>query len=177
MTEDDSLFNIFTLNGKNVYGTQSALTNIHSHYIGPDLAVMKAYRYSGKIKMTASNSGIGVTFFSQYPVSDAYYRLRRYSNKAFHVSPHGTNVKGDLNTGVVPQVNAWYKFLVEIEDTSTKTVIRAKVWKEGAKEPNNWQANCYDNSNMPLRYGTIGIWSNGTGSKYWDDLKVIPYDS
>ena len=79
------------------------------------------------------------TFFSQYPLSDAYYRLRRYSNNSFHIAPHGTTVFGDIDTGVVPMPNTWYWFKVEVEDTGLQTEIRAKVWADGNVEPAAWQ--------------------------------------
>ena len=116
--------------------------------------------------------GIGVTFFSQYPQEDSYYRLRRYKNNAFHISPHGTKVVGDTNTGVVPAHNVWYRFKVRIEDTGTRSQIRAKVWPENSAEPADWQADCYDASTTRLTAGTIGVWSYHSGSKYWNDLKV-----
>jgi hypothetical protein len=124
--------------------------------------------------VTASGSGIGVTFFSEYPLADAYYRLRRYANKpAFHIAPHGTSVSGDLNTGVIPVANVWYRFRIQVEDTDTRTEIRAKVWSENDSEPFDWQAEAYDVTLTRLTSGTIGVWSYSSGSKYWDDMAVV----
>ena len=111
MAENDSLFKVFDINGDKVLGTTSTQTNIHSHHTGPGTDTLSAYEYSGRMMMTASNAGIGVTFFSQYPNTDAYYRLKReYDNGVFHIAPHGTNVTGDSDTGVVPSPNIWYWF-------------------------------------------------------------------
>ena len=77
--------------------------------------------------ITAPDGGIGVTFFSQYPNMDAYYRLKReYDSGEFHIAPHGTNVTGDIVTGVVPSPNIWYWFRILVEDTGSRTEIRAK---------------------------------------------------
>ena len=125
------------------------------------------------MKITNSRGGIGVTFFSQYPNKDAYYRLRRYNRNAFHISPHGTKVTGDSDTGVVPLPNVWYRFKILVEDTGTRTEIRAKVWPENSAEPAAWQVECYDKSASRLTAGTIGVWSMGSGKKYWDDTTIV----
>ena len=176
MKEDDSLFKIFDLGGEKAFGTTSTRTNIHSHYFGTDTVTDSGYEYTGRMMMTASTGGIGVTFFSQYPDKDAYYRLRRYSNKSFHIAPHpdGTIISGDTDTGVVPAPNKWYRFRVQVEDTGGRTDIRAKVWPDGTSEPVAWQVNAYDDSATRLTEGTIGVWSYSSGSKYWDDLAVGP---
>ena len=170
--EDDTLFQVFDLGGNNVFGTTSTQRNIHSHYVGPGGAGFSSYEYTGRMMMTASSSGIGVTFYSQYPVTDAYYRLRRYHSNSFHIAPDGTTVSGDIDTGVVPIANVWYRFRVQVEDTGTRTEIRAKVWVDGSAEPDDWQIDCYDDNPTRLLGGTIGIWSYYSGSKYWDDLTV-----
>jgi hypothetical protein len=175
MAEDDRLFQIYALGGETVFGTTSTKPNIHSHYFGIDIVTGSGYEYTGRMMMTASNSGIGVTFFSQYPSEDAYYRLRRYSNNAFHISPHPNGnviINGDTDTGVVPVPNKWYRFKVQVEDTGSRTEIRAKVWPDGTAEPSAWQVNAYDGSAARLTEGTFGVWSYSAGSKYWDDLAV-----
>ena len=176
MAENDSLFEVFDLNGDKVFGTTSTQTNIHSHHTGSGIDTLSGYEYSGRMMMTASNGDIGVTFFSQYPNTDAYYRLRQYGTGAFHIAPHphGTNVNGDTDTGVFPSPNVWYWFRILVEDTGSRTEIRAKVWPENSAEPAAWQVDCYDSSASRLTAGTIGVWSMGSGSKYWDDLTVTP---
>ena len=123
-------------------------------------------------------SGIGVTFFSQYPVNGpGYYRLRRYFSREFDISPHGTLLTGgNPNTGVVPVPGKWYRFRARVQDTGTRTEIRARVWADGEPEPSVWQADCFDDSDSRLRSGTIGVWGFTYGSKYWDDFKVMPIE-
>jgi len=174
MTEDDSLFKVFDLGGEKVYGTNSTQTNIHSHYVGAGSDSLAGYEYTGRMMITNDSGGIGVTFYSQYPNTDAYYRLRRYRNTDFHIEPHGTAVSGDINTGVVPLPNVWYRFKIQVEDTDSQTKIRAKVWQEGTGEPLDWQANAIDASSSRLMANTFGLWSYYSGSKYWDDLAVFP---
>jgi hypothetical protein len=173
MLENDSLFSVLDVNGNKAFGTSSTLANIHSHYIGPWSGSDATYEYTGRMRMTSAASGIGVTFFSDYPYTDTYYRLRRFFDNSFHISPHGTSISGGTtDTGVVPLPNVWYRFKVQVGDTGTRTFIRAKVWQDGTSEPVVWQANCYDENASRLTYGTIGVWSFTSGTKYWDDLRV-----
>jgi hypothetical protein len=175
MVEDDSLFKVYDVSANKVFGTTSTLSNIHSHYVGTGAAAWSNYRYTGRMRTTAADSGIGVTLLSQYPNTDRYYRLRRTGTSgAFEISPHGTTISGGTtNTGVVPSANTWYRFMIEVKDTGTRTEIRAKVWSDGSAEPGGWQVECYDASATRLTQGTIGLWSYSSGSKYWDDLAVM----
>jgi uncharacterized repeat protein (TIGR02543 family) len=173
MAENGSLFEVYNIGGEKVYGTDSTQTNIHSHYMGGGSGTLTDYEYTGRMMITDSKGGIGVTFFSQYPNEDAYYRLRRYGSNAFHISPHGTKVTGDTDTGVIPKANMWYHFKIQVEDAGSQTKIRAKVWQQGQEEPDDWLVDCYDNSASRLTAGTFGIWSYYSGKKYWDDMAVV----
>ena len=60
-----------------------------------------------------------------------------------------------------------------IVNEGTGNRMTATVWKQGDPKPSSPQANCVDTaSNRPLS-GTVGVWSGGTGAKYWDDLEVV----
>jgi regulation of enolase protein 1 (concanavalin A-like superfamily) len=175
MAVNDSLFAVSEVNGERVFGTSSTQSNIHSHYQGPDSAGFSNYLFTGRMRFTAGDSGIGVTLLSDYNQTDSYYRLRRFGyGGRFHISPHGTTISGGVtDSGVAPQPNTWYWFKIEVEDAGTQTNIRAKVWAEGGAEPSTWQIDAYDSSASRLTAGTIGVWSHANGSKYWDDLKVV----
>ncbi|MCF6264732.1 MAG: hypothetical protein L3J24_14255, partial [Xanthomonadales bacterium] len=183
MVNDDSLFSIMSIGGQSVFGTtETSATNIHSHYVGLGNDGWSNYQYTGRLRISGASDTIGLTFFSDYPNSDRYYRLRREGNSAFYISPHGTGIEctGTSNTGVTPAANTWYRFTIQAEDMGDRTAVRAKVWAEGSAEPASWQADCEDTGSR-LTMGTIGIWSviegNDSGNKYWDDLRVEPITS
>ena len=120
------------------------------------------------------NAGIGVTFFSDYPNSDTYYRLRKQGIGSFHIAPQGTNITaGVSDTGVVPLINTWYAFRISVDNDNTNTIIKAKVWIDGTNEPTDWQVECYDDSPTRRIFGTVGVWSTSFGKKIWDDLFVL----
>ncbi|MEQ9619016.1 MAG: PKD domain-containing protein [Deltaproteobacteria bacterium] len=177
--EDPGLFTTKALGNEIAFGTESRDTNIHSHYAGEDALNWTNYTYTGRMYITNRGGGIGVTFFSRYPEKrDIYYRLRRYAQRPeFHISAHGTSVKGDTDSGVKPFANRWYRFRIEVEDTVTRTSIRAKVWREGEKEPDRFQIEAYDDSVTRINSGTIGVWTMGRGTKLFDDLAVSSVDT
>jgi len=170
--EDDALFETMSIAGQVAFGTSSAESNIHSHYVGLGSEFWSNYRVTGRIRISSNGAGIGVTVLSDYPYQDAYYRIRRFDTNDFHLDPHGTTVEGDISSGVVPISNTWYQFIIEVEDTGGRTNIRAKVWPETDSEPSNWQIDAWDESATRLTEGTIGIWSFRSGIKFWDDLRV-----
>ena len=153
--------------------TASTATNLHSHYVAPGSDSLSGYEYRGRLRMTAPRSGIGVTFLSQFPSATGYYRLRRYHENSFRMSPFGTSISGgSTDTGVVPRDGVWYRFRILVQDTGTRTEIKANVWEDGRAEPTGWQVDCFDDSASRFVAGTVGVWSFSDGSKHWDELSV-----
>ena len=180
MVEEDN-FAVLDVDGQLALGTLSVATNIHSHYLGPNSSRWSSFEFHGRMRMTETNGGVGVTFLSDYPNSSAYYRLRRgdfNGGRDFHIAIFGaTSVGGATNTGAVPLIDTWYRFRVEVTDTGSRTEIRAKVWEDGSQQPPTWQADCYVEGPERLTAGTIGLWSMGPGAKYWDDFAVSMLES
>lgn len=173
LTESDSLFSVLDVGGTRAFGTSSTLTNIHAHYVAGTSSQWTSYQLVGRMRVSDASAGIGVTAYSQYPSTDKYYRLRRLASDSFTIVPHGTTVSCTSDdTGVVPAVNAWYRFRFEVTSSSGSNAIRAKVWQEGSAEPGSWQASCTDSSGTRPTRGTVGVWSMGNGQKAWDDLAV-----
>ncbi|MDD5457792.1 MAG: putative Ig domain-containing protein [Phycisphaerae bacterium] len=175
LSQNDNLFKVHDVNIEKAFGTElQNFDNIHSHYIGTGSNTWSNYEFTGRMLITSADAGIGVTFLSDYPNSDKYYRLRRYSESAnFHIYPHGTTITGgDTTTSVNPAVNMWYCFRILTTGTGTQTNIKAKIWLDGSNEPAEWDIDCYDNSPSRLTEGTIGMWAMSWGYKYIDDLQV-----
>lgn len=178
MSQDDSLFQVYTLDENRVFGTQSTRSNIHSHYVGPGSQGWTSYRFMGRMMISEAAGGIGVTIYSKYPDRDAYYRLRRHGTGTFRLAPHPHRIltlKGDTDTGVKPQPNVWYWFVMEVQPGAKDTEIRVKVWADGTPEPEGWQAVAHHRGRRQLPSGRIGVWSYAEGSKYWDDILVAGY--
>ena len=170
---NDSLFQVTALGGKKFLSTSSTLANIHSHYNAAGSQNLTNYELTGKMRIDHPQGGVGVTFFSGFPFQAVYYRLRRFTDNAFHITGDGTSITGgDTDTLVVPLAGTWYNFRVQVEDTGSQTDIRANVWAEGTTQPVNWQADCFDSSPTRLTQGTIGAWSFFSGRKDWDCLTI-----
>jgi hypothetical protein len=173
LDEAPDLFAVLGEGDNQIFGTPSNLTNIHSHFIGPGFESLRSYRLMGKLRIGSNNGGIGITLLSQYPNADAYYRIRRYEGASFHLSPHGTTMTGgDLDSGVTPLRDLWYRFVVEAEDEGDRTALRAKLWPDGDPEPTTWQIDAWDDGPTRLTAGRFGVWSMGPGSKDFDDFVV-----
>lgn len=175
------LFDIKQVGTDYVFGTSSTDINIYSHYVGAGSPNWTNYEFSGRMRYTSTSGGIGVTFYSQYPDSEAYYRLRAYSGGSFTISPHpdGKTMSGcvlDEDTGVSMDSFTWYYFRIQVDTVSggSRVNVRAKVWAAGDSEPANWQVDCYDTSASRYTSGTVGVWTMSTGSKYFDDFQVQP---
>ena len=114
-----------------------------------------------------------VTFFSSYPNSDRYYRLRAYQGRPFELAPHGRSFSRDDSVTSVDLVsNVWYRFHIDVHAGSDRTEILARVWRDGTSEPSRWQIECLDTAPDRFTFGTIGLWSMGGGKKEWSQLTV-----
>ncbi|UCE04717.1 MAG: hypothetical protein JSW07_13960 [bacterium] len=175
--EDTSLFKTTEVEGKMAFGTSSQLTSIHSHYNAPGVLDWTNYIFTGRMYINNQNRGIGVTFFSHYPENqDRYYILTRYdANRTFHIEvrpDEDQQIRGTIDSGVNPERKTWYRFYIEVEDSGSQTNIRAKIWKDGEPEPSDFQIDAYDDSANRILSGTVGLYTEGHGAKYFDDLKV-----
>jgi len=177
--EDNSLIkdpSLFSLSANGTFSTISEQTNIHAHYRANGANKYKNYTYTGMMRILDDGGGVGVTFYSDYPKSDTYYRLRMYSgNQSFHIEPHPDGdytLTGTLDTGVIPDVNLWQRFKIVVKSFKKRTTIKAKVWPKGTAEPSAWQVDCEDAGANRIKKGKPGVWSMGTGEKQWKKLKV-----
>jgi hypothetical protein len=180
MATDDALFEVKAIGSNKAFATSSTETNIHSHFVTSESARWSAYEFTGRMRISDANGGIGVTALSQYPQRDQYYRLRRLkgaSYTAFHLAPH-PDAKvvscASRSTGVSPAANTWYRFRFQVSAGSAATTVRAKVWTDGSAEPSAWQVDCRDDRSDRYVAGAPGVWSMGPGSKFWDDLAIVP---
>jgi hypothetical protein len=183
MAEDDGLFSVKSVGGTRAFATSDIQPNIHSHYVTDASRGWSRYELRGRLRISDASAGIGVTILSQYPRADAYYRILRHYDpalRAFQMSPHpdGRPIAcASASSGVVPGANAWYRFRFQASPEADGTYLRAKLWADGSAEPRAWQIDCVDRAADRLTRGAPGVWSAGRGTKYWDDLEVVPLDA
>ncbi|MCK6630235.1 MAG: PKD domain-containing protein [Anaerolineae bacterium] len=153
---------------------QTATSSRHSTYAIPGWQQWQNYDYSGRMLISDAAGEVGLNFYSRNPLSDQ----KRYSlhnpGGTFELNATNTTLSGQLNTGVVPQSNTWYRFRVQAATYPDRVVLRAKVWPSGQAEPVLWQAEAYDTSSSRSIAGAVGVRTWGPGSKYFDDLLVTP---
>lgn len=173
LIRDRTLFQFLGKGNRRTLNTVSEAVNIHNHFKKDGAARLKNYVYTGQMRVADSGGGVGVTFYSKYPKSDTYYRLRRTPNSSFEIEPHGTTItEGSTDLGVTPLPNIWYNFKVLVKTSRNLTTVRAKVWQAGTKQPRLWQVVCIDDSDTRIRQGAPGIWSMGSDLKSWRRLAI-----
>jgi hypothetical protein len=177
LERDDDLFQ-FSGNIKNrILSTESTQTNIHNHFKNGRASRLSNYTYTGEMRIDSTDAGIGFTFHSQYPESDTYYRIRRFSGSpTFHVRSHPDGYELDCTSSdsqISPEINKWYKFRVVVSTTNRQTRFRSKIWEKGQDIPNQWQIDCKDQSETRIKKGKPGVWSMGDGIKNWRKLRIV----
>jgi hypothetical protein len=184
LASGESLFKVLEVGAEDernrVMGTFSRAVDVHSHLIDVAEDFLYDYEFTGRMRISISNAGIGVTVYSDYPNSDAYYRLRAHRGETFHLasrpeSSDGTCV-GQTDSGVILETITWYSFRFQAYEGGDATRLRAKIWPEHRFEPTGWQIDCVDESAQRLQAGLPGVWSTGSGQKYWDDLELVPLE-
>ncbi|HUS75232.1 MAG TPA: LamG-like jellyroll fold domain-containing protein [Methanothrix sp.] len=183
----EGLFKRVSVDGGEIaFGTDSKDSNIHSYYIDKDKGALSwsNYLYQGRMRISDANGSIGVTFLSRQPKEvDQYYALCREGEQGtFKLFAHPKGVqsikssgpeKDKTDSGINPLPNTWYRFLIKVQDDESKMMIQAKIWPETSVMPEAFQIDAYDDSRIRIRSGTVGVWASGSGSKYFNDLKVF----
>jgi hypothetical protein len=183
LTATTSYFFVVSTSTK-VIGTTSTQTSIHTHYTGTGASRWTNYEVSGRMMMTNTSGGMGITFNSLYPTTDRYYvvglnhpdRNAACTASTFCLAAHGTSLTAEgvqaYQTDVYVQPYAWYRFRIITRNVSNQTLIEGKVWPATSVEPLANQIDHFDDSGTHTATGTIGFWTTGSGSKYLDDLVV-----
>jgi hypothetical protein len=147
------------------------------------------FEFSGRLIRTRDDARLGVTFLSQYPSADKYYLLGLWSQPASSkltmqlfafdksledpANPLGdqsARLVGVKDSGLSLTRNVWYRFLIRVDDTEGRTKISAKIWENGAAEPEAFQIAAEDASEARLTSGHIGLWSAVKGEAYIDEI-------
>ncbi|MGD1858286.1 MAG: LamG-like jellyroll fold domain-containing protein [Leptolyngbyaceae cyanobacterium] len=166
-----------------VLGTRSSLTPLQTHYVIPGSSDWQDYVFTGSLRLSDLTGAVGVNILSRYPdgVEQSYSLRRDATNTAFYlvaqpeqVQPLVAAPNSQLTSNVVPAVDTWYRFTIEVTNNidENRTEIRAKVWPAEEIEPPEFQMVGHDASDVRILTGTVGLWASGPGEKYYDRLSV-----
>lgn len=165
----DNLFFLDETDDGLMVWTDDSRVNIHAH---ADLGSDPAEEYAGQFRISEANSqsGIGVTFRSQFLNGEAaYYRLRYYGSNSFHIAsrPGTIDIIGVKDSKVSPAFGKVMNYRIRVINFLSTITIKAKIWIEGEQdEPSDWQINCED-LGQTLKEGVWGCWCMGSGYKQW----------
>lgn len=168
LAANDSLFSIASTSLGGSFTTASTLSDIHSHMASPAPSTTRNYKLRGGMSLGSTSGGIGVTFYSGYPTTDAYYRLGSQPGETFKMSARHPMTCTRPDSGYLPAAGGSYAFEVAVETLSDRNRIQAKVWTLGGTEPTSPQIVCDDTHAARPSGGTFGVWATGAGTKFWD---------
>lgn len=172
----------------------NAFRNAHSHFQALESHSWENYKFTGKMMMETADDALGVTFYSDFPNRNSYYRIRRYVSDGhrdspytagLHLAPHPTpdvtgysnaercsgsqDRKGRHITNIFPEALTWYNFEIEVTTAEEYTEVKAKIWTDLEAKPDDYQIFCRDKTEYRIKKGTVGIWSGMKGDqKYLD---------
>ena len=150
----------------------------YSHYNGGGATSWSDYEVSGRMNFATSSGSGGVTFHSQVPAGqNKWYLLLRYDGEdQFRLYSNGTSISdctGSMAAPITIVPGSWYWYRLQVENSGSRVLIRARVWKEGDPEPNSWPIDCYDAYTSRITSGTVGMWVEGAGGQVsMDDVTV-----
>ncbi|MBY0400993.1 hypothetical protein K2X89_11900 [Myxococcota bacterium] len=168
LAADDGLFSIASTSLGGVFTTAATLSDIHSHMASPAPSTTRSYKLRGGMSLGSASGGIGVTFYSGYPTTDAYYRLGRQPGETFKMSARHSMTCSRPDSGYLPTAGGSYSFEIAVETLADRNRIQAKVWTLGGTEPTSPQIVCDDTHAARPSGGTFGVWATGAGTKFWD---------
>lgn len=186
LERDPSLFSVENVGGENyALSTTSEQPSVHSHFLASDVdgveaRLWSAYEYSGEMRFADDGAGIGVTIYSLFDSATGHYRLGRDAQANFEltrarIDPSFRCTPTAAEVPVLP--NVWFSFRVRVHDTGQQIIVEGKVWRADEREPEGFQSTCTDSDSARPPSGAIGVWSDGPGQKWWDNLSVSRIES
>ncbi|MEO8381785.1 MAG: Ig-like domain-containing protein, partial [Acidobacteriota bacterium] len=134
------------------------------------------FEYRGRFRRETVDSLVGFTFFSRQPEVDAFRLIALWrdaddavpSMRAYKAAG-GTTVELS-ETRFTPEVGVWYRFAIRVDRQTGGFAIRARFWRDGQPEPDDWTLTAVDPETGQVS-GRIGLWSENGGA-FFDDLSV-----
>lgn len=170
LSVDDSLFSVQEVAGNRVLRTVSTATAIHAHAVAD---VRSNFEVRGRFAIDHPDGEIGVTTYSSYPNEDGYYRIGRAGGETLRFVARPGVVCANSDTGLTPAAGQWIRFELDVRDEGDQNRIVAKVWPADTSEPALPQIDCVDDRAQRPSRGSVGVWSGGSGAKYWDDFEIF----
>jgi predicted MPP superfamily phosphohydrolase len=175
--------------GRRLYGVpfREPAKNFYSHY-DPNPAGLadtggplswSGYEVTCDVLTGDEEAGAALVVHSRYVAGeDRMIRLRRIKPEhglpgTFYLVPHGTALTGDIDTGVEPEPDRWYRIRLRTEVEPGVVRVKARVWPADDPEPRGWQADAEDRSPSRVEAGTVGLWASAEGPVLYRDLRVM----
>ncbi len=148
-----------------------------SRYLGGSSSTWGPYEISGRVYLATAGAraGVAVRVGSSSPISG--FLLGSDSRGVFSLEQRGKSLlicASSVSTGVSALSYRWFKFKLRYTNPSSRSRLRAKVWRDTEAEPLAWQADCWTDVPPASDSGVFALYRDNGGTVYWDDLEVRP---
>src|SRR3989338_5185849 len=129
--------------------------------------IAKLNRWGG-----SASTGLGIIGYFNPSTGDGYIiRFRNVSPYTWIEKVDNFSTLTTISTyNFVPPSAAWFNVKAQFETLSDKTVIKLKVWNQGATEPVSWNLATNDTSRYSTQ-GTFGF-AHRYNTEWYDDFEV-----
>jgi hypothetical protein len=148
-----------------------------SRYLAGGSTGWGSYEISGRIYLGTSGARAGVA--ARVGASDlsSGFLLGSDSRGVFSLEQRGKSplsCASSASTGVSAVAGLWFKFKLRYTNPSSRSRLRAKVWRATDAEPAAWQADCWTDVPPASDTGIFALYRDNGGTVFWDDLDVRP---
>jgi hypothetical protein len=148
-------------------------TELHAAFDPRTVPNAAGLELQGRLRIDDAGAGIGVTLRDP-AFADAFYWLGRDPADGASFSVGSTVSTLECARALpAPEAGAWYRFRFAVLPGARKTLVAAKVWPDGTREPRRW-SRCSDESSQRLVAVAPGLWGTGAGVKAWDRVRARP---
>jgi hypothetical protein len=151
--------------------------SLSSRYLGNAAGYWPPYEVSGRMFVPAGARIAGVALRAKNSDLSQAFFFGGDSRGVFAIQQRGNpslSCASSSSTGVSVVDNVMYRFRVRFTKPSGRGRMRAKAWRATDAEPTAWQADCWTSIALTSDYGPFGVYREGAGMVYWDDLSVRP---
>ncbi len=129
------------------------------------------YEVSATVRPTAFSGQWGVGLVGYWQPGEGCYRLSNFGGVLALWRESGPDAEALAATRLELKPQA-YRLRLNLQNLDKVTVLRAKVWALGEREPEDWTITAQD-FDRPLRYGRAGVFT-GRAAAVFSEFAVTP---
>jgi hypothetical protein len=136
------------------------------------IATGNLFSFTGKISVDDPAASIGMTFLSNVPGSNSFYRVQRLPGQPIALTSSGANDACNRSSPYELVPGEVTEFSIEVFINPDEVYLSIFLFPEGEAKPEQAAMFCKDQKFTRLTTGTVGLWATGPGTKWWSELVV-----